>query len=553
MKNSFPTIIPVDISKISKREALIYKAFRNGIAFGKLFDPGNFMKSATPDFHRVIFINLEEQTTDPLAVIIARGHAKTTLTKCFLLKRICFARKAYEWGFTDKPEELFIGWVSDNQSKSKNNIRYIRQHITFNEQLIYYFGDLKGDIWSKEDLSFANGSRLLSRSSLTSIRGETQTSKESGELRYSYVIADDVENEDNVKTKNSRENIQNVIMNGVFPAIDNHTGRFIWIGTPIHRLAFTQRILDQYHEHKKKGTLNEFTWKVLEYKATQPDMEGGVLWNSYMPKEKLEKKKQMYRDSPKGIAGYYQEYELEVEAKGEKYWNEKHINYWKGNLFIDEDGDKFIELENEDKPRFITTFIGVDPATDIESFDSDYSVIMAIAVDYYNNVYVLGYIMRRSIPSRGRKDKNGRLLPDARKGVVDYMFDTKNQIQANGMTVEDVSMNRSIFNDYEQEQYDRNDYNLPIQGQKTGGQNKYDRIYSWLNSHFSAGKVYIRASHDELEKQIITFGANMGHDDVIDALSYAVVNSWAPNIKTKEDIKKRRSDNYKKAKSWECA
>ena len=124
MSNHFPTIIPVDISGLSKREAMIYKAFRNGIAFGKLFDPGNFLKSETPAFHRTIMSNLEERTTTPLGIIIARGHAKTTLAKSSLLKKVCFARKAYEWGFIDRPEELFIGWVSDNQSKSKNNIRY---------------------------------------------------------------------------------------------------------------------------------------------------------------------------------------------------------------------------------------------------------------------------------------------------------------------------------------------------------------------------------------------------------------------------------------------
>ena len=550
--NAFPTIIPKDISNLSKDEELLYKAFHDQITFGKLFDPGNFRKSATPGFHREIATELDRQTTKPLAIIIARGHAKTTLMKNNINKKICFARKAYEWGFTDEPEELFIGWVSDNQSKAKNNIRYLKKHIEANEKIRYYFGDLRGDTWSKQDLSFTNGSRVFSRSSLTSLRGETQTSISSGELRYSYVIADDVENEDNVKTKNSRENLQNVIMDGIFPAIDKHKGRMIWVGTPIHKLAFTQKILDRHREAKEQGNLDDYTWKVISYAATQPDKPGGVLWDSYMPREVLDKIKDEYRDSPRGISGYFQEYELQVQSDKDSFWNQNHIKYWEGKILIDDSDNTYIRIDNgnEQEVRPVNIFIGVDPATDVDNFDTDYSVIMAIAIDSDSNIYVVDYVMRRGIPSRGLKDDDGNLLKDSKKGIVDYIFDYIDTIHPTGIRVEDVGMNRSVFNDYRQEQHDRKDYSISLNGQKTGNRNKRNRIYSWINSYLTSGKVYIKPIMAELEGQIIQFGAKMGHDDVIDAFSYAVKGAYPPFEKENDDGIRIHRSPKRKPKPW---
>lgn len=546
--DSFPTIIPVDISQLSEEEELLYRAYRNQIAFGKLFDPGNFCKSKTPDFHRVITRELNKRSTKPLSVIVSRGHAKTTLMKCFLLKKLSFAYHASKWGWQDEPEELFIGWVSDNQSKAKNNIRYLRKHFAHNEKIKYYFGDLRGETWSKQDLSFKYGSRVFSRSSLTSLRGETQTSTSKGELRYSYVIADDVENEDNVKTQTARNNLADTVMNGIFPAINKHVGRMVWVGTPIHQLSFTQKILDNYREAKKNNALDDYTWKVITYAATQPDKPGGVLWNSYMPRKVLDRIKEEYRDSPRGISGYYQEYELQVQSSKDSYWNQNHINYHEGQLVIDEDdGNTYLQIDNTRMP--VNVFIGVDPATDVETYDTDYSVIMAIAIDHQRRIYVLDYVMKRSIPSRGLKNEDGELLPDSRKGIVGYIFDYKDRFNPDGMTAEDVGMNRSVFNDYKQEQEDRGDYEISLQQQKTGNRNKKNRIYSWVNSYMTSGKVYIRADMAELEGQIVQFGAKMGHDDVIDAFSYAIRRAYPPSAQEEEGKMYHRSPK-RKAKPW---
>ena len=72
----------------------------------------------------------------------------------------------------------------------------------------------------------------------------------------------------------------------------------------------------------------------------------------------------------------------------------------------------------------VNIFIGCDPATDIDTKESDFSVIMVIAVDVNNQLYVLEYERHRSIPTIGAKTVDGELIE--KKGVVDYIIDLYN-------------------------------------------------------------------------------------------------------------------------------
>ena len=73
----------------------------------------------------------------------------------------------------------------------------------------------------------------------------------------------------------------------------------------------------------------------------------------------------------------------------------------------------YIRLEDgTEKP--VNVFAGVAPATDSARRDTDFSVILIVAVDGDNNCYVLDYIRNRSLPVLG-------IPGDNRKGIVDYL------------------------------------------------------------------------------------------------------------------------------------
>jgi hypothetical protein len=540
----------------AEHERILKAAYDNLITFGKLFLAGDFGKSETPFFHYEIADELISPSQKPCAIIISRGHAKTTLIKSKIIHDLCFAHKAYEWGFCDKEKDLFFGWVSSNQKKSRNNVAYVKLHLEYNEKINFYFGhksfgSLRGDTWNQEDLVTAYGDRLVSSSNLTSMRGDTLATIKSGAVRYSGVFIDDAENEENTRTQGAREKIVDNIMNGILPAIEkNEPGcRLFLTETPVHWDSFAQNILDKWDKVKKEGeeAVQKYTWKVITYGVTQPTMKGGVLWNSWLPRKKLDEIKQTYVDSPRGVEGYYQEYELQVQSSENALWRREHIKFYEG-YYVNIDGQNFIIMGGKRYP--INTFIGCDPATDIDTKYSDFSVIMVIGVDELNNVYVLEYQRHRSIPTMSLVT-NGEI--DGKKGVVNYIVELYDKYKCKTAVVEDVAMNRTIFQDLNKWKKTTNRHDISVVPESPGGRDKINRIYSSLNSRFSGGSIHLREHQYELINEIVKFGPKMAHDDTIEALYYACKYAHPPKFEGKDMetavyYKKRRTP-----KPWVCA
>jgi len=195
----------------------------------------------------------------------------------------------------------------------------------------------------------------------------------------------------------------------------------------------------------------------------------------------------------------------------------------------------------------VNTFIGCDPATDIETKTSDYSVIMAIAVDPANNVYVLEYERHKNIPTIGRYVA-GEL--DGRKGVVDYIVELYDKYRCSSGTVEDVAMNRSIFQALNQYRKDNNRFDLAIIPEKPGGRDKINRIYSGLSGRFSAGSIYVREGHYDLIDEILKFGPKMAHDDTVETLYYACRYAYPYNGNIKSDEDSQYGKHKREARSW---
>jgi hypothetical protein len=539
-------------AQASVHEANLRAAYRDLITFGKLFLPGDFEKSATPRFHYEIGDELISDSIKPCAIIVARGHAKTTLVKASIIRDFCYAHFAHQWGLTDlKPENLFYGWCSTSQKKSQNNVAYVRLNLKHNEKLRFYFGDQIANFSrdNQEDIITGYGDRLMSGSNLVSFRGDTLATMESGAVRYSRVLIDDAENEENTRTLNSREKLSDNIMNGIYPAIEkNRPGcRMFFIATPVHYDAFAQRILDKWAQVQKDGqeSIDSYAWKVITYRATQPDMPGGVLWNSYLPRTKLDEIKQVYIDTPgKGVAGYYQEYELEVQSRENALWRREHLKFWDG-YYTHMEGQNYLYMDNVYVP--VNCFGGCDPATDIETKDSDFSVILNIAVDALNNVYVLEYERHRSIPTIGLKVK-GEL--DGKKGVVDYIVELYDKYKNASSTVEDVAMSRSIFQSLNQYRKEHNRFDLAVIPEKPGGREKINRIYSGLNNRFASGSIYIKEAHYDLIDEILKFGPKMAHDDTIEALYYACRYAYPYKGVGREEDQKGLKRRKREAKSW---
>jgi len=520
----------INSQSMSDAEKALKLASKDLISFGKLFLPEDFNRSETPFFHYEIADVIDNKEIKQTAIIIPRGHGKTVLTKASILK---------DFLFCPKDDFLFYAWVSATQKLSVGNMDYIKHHLDYNDRIKYYFGATRGSKWTEEDIELANGCKLISKSNVAGIRGGAKLHK-----RYDLIVLDDFEHEANTITREARDKNANLVTAVVYPALEPHTGRLRVNGTPVHYDSFINNLLTQHSKATKDG--KEFAWEVITYKALQPD--GTPLWASFFPSKKLKEKKKFYSDSGQPQK-FYQEYMMEVMSEEDAVWTRKHIRYWEG-YYKNEDDVNYIVIDSglDTQEIPVNIFIGCDPATDIDTKHADFSVIMVVAIDVNNNCYVLEYERHRSIPTIGSKDPStGAIL--GRSGVVDYIISLYGKYNCVSATVEDVAMNRSIFQAMNDERRRLNRFDISVIPEKPGGQNKRNRIYSGLSGRFSMGTVFLRTNMFDLINEIITFGPKMSHDDTIESLYYSTVHAFPPNMKQNED-KRKWYKPKRKAKSW---
>ena len=570
----------INLHNVSEEEKALVRGYEELIYFGRLFLGGDFLKSDTPFFHYEMARELMSGSTKPCMFILPREAAKTVITKAKLIHDFVYAKKAHEWGFADESENLFYGWCADSQKKSIKNVAYIRMHLKYNAKLKYYFNggkSLIGKTDKQEEITTYWDDRLVSSSNLTSMRGDTMATIEEGAIRYSGVFLDDVESEQNTITENSRERIVDNIMNGILPAIDkNRPGRTLFFsGTPVHYAAFTQKVLDQWKKivkdcgggnpcihtedsmelNARRKAAQKFPWRVVTYKSTQPACEGGVLWNSFRPRSVLDEIKENYRIRDGNLSGYYQEYELEVVSEEDALISRKYIKYYDGFY---EYADGFSWIVNDAQRTKINTFIGCDPATDIKTKTSSYSVVVAIGVDANNKVYVLGYERHRAIPTLGFKNEKGEIID--KKGVVDYIFEMYEKYHCRHAVVENVALTRNVFNALNTERQRLNKFDTIVIPESPAGEGqKLDRIYSTLSGRFAVGSIYLKDTQIDLITEISTFGPKMAHDDILDALELACLRAYpvrASEMAQEMDVdrytgERRLPKVHRRAKSWQ--
>ena len=499
----------INTQNVSKAEEALLLASKDMIAFGKLFLPDDFLRSETPAFHYEISDTLSNMENKQTAIILPRGHGKTVMTKCDILKSFCFTK-----------DPLFYGWVSATAKLATGNMDYIKYHLEFNERIQYYFGNLKGKKWTETDIETTNGCKLISKSNISGIRGGAKLHK-----RYDLVILDDFEDENNTITSEARAKNSNLITAVVFPALEPHTGRLRINGTPVHFDSFINNLIVNYERSVEKD--EEFSWKVILRKAI--DSKGNLLWPSWFPKTEMDRKKKFYADSGQPHK-FYQEYMMEVQSEDDSMFTRNHIKEWEGTFMHDDTGVSYIIQNGELSP--VKTFVGVDPATDSARRDADYSVLLTIAVDLHNNIYVLDYIRKRSLPVLG-------IPGEGKKGIVDYIFQLSDTYHPSLFTIEDTAMSKPIFQALRAEMRRRNDFSVGFKEEKPGTRlSKRDRIQEVLAQRFSIGQIHLKKEHYDLYHEIITFGPRMAHDDTIDALAYACKYASPPQgIKENKDTK----------------
>lgn len=173
-------------------------------------------KDEDPAFHGDMMALLYDPARF-VAEMAFRGAAKSTYLEEFVLLSALFKEFLFE---------LIIGpkWES-----ACERLAPIRNELETNEAIIELFGDQKAAPWSMDELGLANGVKIQAIGAGQSMRG-----KKHNDERPDLAAIDDLEDEENINTEESRRKLDRWMNGTLLPALHPTKGKVRFIGTAIH-------------------------------------------------------------------------------------------------------------------------------------------------------------------------------------------------------------------------------------------------------------------------------------------------------------------------------
>jgi predicted phage terminase large subunit-like protein len=238
------------------REERLARTMFSALEFGRVYLPHYFESESAP-FHEALdkvltgdFTDKEAQEWrdkygievhrgDPdlnlTAIEIARGHGKSVIANlCDSLRRICHGLDPYQ----------IIG--GDTFAQAGAQLEDIKDELASNDKIKADFGSLKPQkgTWKEVELIQREDGRVMWRegSIITTNnvrvdalgRGGKMRGRRHGAQRPTCFTGDDLDNDENVVTKDQRDKAWNWVMSAVIPAMDPKRGIVRIIGTTIH-------------------------------------------------------------------------------------------------------------------------------------------------------------------------------------------------------------------------------------------------------------------------------------------------------------------------------
>jgi len=371
--------------------------------FGRAYTPHYFSRPS-PRFHNDldgIWTSSVLKGFDPLtsaksvnrmngckrAVAAPRGHAKSTnLTFKDTLHAILYEYKHYPLILSDSSDQA-EGFLADTKTELEDNTN-IRED----------FGSLQGRVWKTNVIITSTDIKVEAIGSGKKVRGRRHRN-----WRPDLIVLDDVENDENVTTREQRKKLENWFYKAVSKAGDTYTD-IMYIGTMLHFDSLLAKVLKnpEYHSVKYQAVLswaaNQYLWDewaliytdlenenrqqdaLAYYEANLDEMLEGteVLWP-----EKLDYYKLMVIKVSEGDASFNSELQNNPIDPESSAFNEEWLD------FYDDDPPDFRD------PRFI--FFGANDPSLGKNARSDTSSLFDLAKDTMTGYL---YIVEASIERR---------------------------------------------------------------------------------------------------------------------------------------------------------
>lgn len=211
----------------------------NPIPFGKHYFPNHF-RDESPEFHYRILS--ESYTNRFFAVQAPRGSAKSTV--------LSFLKPIHSIAFKKK---RFIVIVQNTYKKAVGTLEGLKDEVRWNERLRSDFGielekDAEGDTIFRHRDGFRTRVLCKGVEQIGAVRGERF-----GAYRPDYIIGDDMEDDEMVKSSERRLGLKELFDNALIPAGDVKTLDVDVIGTILHDDSLMADLVsvDKYKEYRK--------------------------------------------------------------------------------------------------------------------------------------------------------------------------------------------------------------------------------------------------------------------------------------------------------------
>ncbi len=382
----------------------------------------------------------------------------------------------------------------------------------------YFFGDLKPsfqEVKSKEAKD-SGGILILSNGYAFEASGITMPARGANLYggRLDKVTFDDVQNKENTKTSERRQDTDREVLEETIPAVTDE-GSIVYICNRVHPDDTASKI------RQSKG------WRKFFFTLTVKKHEGRVYpgigdldkeipeWSQRYTIERIKKKKDWWESQPLlgGLKGFLKEHYNVIKSDTEyrikfhdcEYIRAFGINWLK---FRDENGNE--EIFN------VRIIVGNDPAISQRKESSD-SVINVTAFDYRKRRYVLHQSVGKfDIHDRFHNPDyvpaNGivAITPDElalikRKGSTEEIIRQILRFNADGVVIETAGQQSTFFNEFVS-MADRlglqNVIKMPYPG---GAENKTDKNRDQLLCFVEAGLYYFDKKLTELQSIINAF------------------------------------------------
>lgn len=468
-----------------------------------------------PDCHREWW----ELCTSParyVAIAAPRGHAKSTaITHSYILASVLFR------------ERSFVLIISGTEAQSINFLNDIKQEIAENEDLKRLFGNMTFVKEAETDIivKMQDGHRfrIMAKGSEQKLRGVKWDAK-----RPDLVVCDDIEEDEQVMSKDRREKFRRWFYGALLPALAPG-GVIRMVGTILHMDSLLERLMPEYQlavKMKRKllqetalkvWTDHPTSWRSAKYRAHSPDFDE-VLWSDMWPADRLIEKRDDYR--AQGLPDVYAQEYLNVPLdESTAYFRKKD----------------FQDTLPIDKHKVLNYYITTDLAIG-EKDRSDYTVFLVAGMDENGILYVKNVVRARM---------------DARE-IIENVFTLETMYKPVAFGIEEGQIQKSLGPFLYEEMHKRNTYpNILLLKPSI---DKIERARS-ISARMRASGVKFEKMADwfpTLEDEMMRFPRDK-HDDQVDCMAYLglMLNKLIEAPTKAEAEEEEYNAEYRQSGLWE--